>query len=340
MTSHKKKYALLLLADENYLEKTKAVFYAAVRYGNWQYELILLAYEILTPEKLEWFKVHQIKIIHIDRFTFPFENIKPEHRVYYAKIYLFNPYFKKYHKIIYLDTDTIIRKDIRGLVKYRGFRAADDHLSPPLIYQFNNSGEPYENSKMNRYFSRKTLFKRSFNTGVMVIPSKHNSLENYNKLITLANTYACYSSFYEQGILNLFLLNKRKKLPYVFNNYYITVTNKLPKYINRTKKHSVILHFIGPHKPWDMESICYDEWQKLYTMAKSLEKWSFPLNKAKTGFFDIIKTDIDIAYHIYQKKHKPNIKNTWHRISWHIEMFLKRFMPAIYRVLKKKFGKE
>jgi len=264
-----KKFALALLADENYLEYTKQVYYTAIVYGNWQYDLILLAYDIKDERILEWYDTKNIKIYHINKQTLNLNNDLIKSHIHFSKIYLFHPFFSIYEKIIFLDTDIIIRKDLNRLLNYTSFAAADDCVKWPIINQFVINHNNYEQAEINQYFNKKTLYKTCFNTGVMVIHTKNNRNEEYNELISLCNSYGHLSTYFDQGILNLGLYNKRHRLPYVYNDYYSAETFNRTGVIKRhSDKDAVILHIFYPHKPWDSKSSYFKEWQRNFLNAQ------------------------------------------------------------------------
>ncbi len=287
----KNKKAIALLADSNYLPHTRQVFYSAVCHGNWTHELLLLAYELDDHTDLSWFHKHHIQIIHIDRHTLPIEGLPPERMVYYGKLYLFHPRFSQYQQIIYLDTDMIIRKDLTGLLRYQGLAACHDVFRVPLIHQFTPLGTAREIAPAKQLIPKKWQKKISFNTGMMVIPTAHNTEQRMQQLMEKAARFAKYSQYYEQGVINLQFIQTRKPVPYVYNDYFSSEPFNRKGLFKRSGDHdAVILHIIHPHKPWDPQSPHYKEWH--HRTMQSASAQTLTPGGEKPSQWSVIRVDI------------------------------------------------
>ncbi|TVR77450.1 MAG: hypothetical protein EA412_11150 [Chitinophagaceae bacterium] len=324
------KNALVLLADSHYLEHTKVVFYTAVKFGNWKGDCVLLAYEIDDSVSLEWFKERDIKIVSVNRETFDFTSIEKEKFVYFAKLYLFHPFWNNYDKLIYLDTDVIVRKDINPLLKYKDFAAAHDCFQYTLIHQFSPPGKPYKDAFINNHFPRKVLRKISFNTGVMVIQSKKNTIEQYRELINLTNSYGSHSVFYDQGVINLHFIQKRQRIPYVFNDYYASEFHGKGGFIKRKNdRDAVILHIIHPFKPWNENCIYHNEWKSHYQQSlKELRPQAKPI---KASLFSIYKVDLISRLRIVEIYTRGSLAKTVGYASWRTGQYFRKALSVFYK---------
>lgn len=326
MKENNQNHALALLADNNYLEYTKQMFYSARRYGNWRDELLLIAFEIPDDERLQWFRERNIKIEHISRNEFDFQNIPDDKAVFFAKLHLFKPRYNRYRKIIFLDTDMIIRKDINKLKEFNSFAAADDCFQYPLIHQLSRPGKPYEDAEINEHYSQDTLKKISFNTGVMVIPTEHNNEEHYQKLVQLTDKFGMQSVFFDQGVLNLHFIHSRKRIPYVYNDYYAS------EYFNRrgllrrfNDRDAVILHIIHPCKPWDERCTYHGEWKRRLHAALT-EKMPRPGGVAPTKF-SVWKVDLINSLSIKEIYFKGAVVKFVRYNLWRVGQFLRKHSP-------------
>ena len=131
-----------------------------------------------------------------------------------------------YKKILYLDCDTIILKDISDIFKIEG-----DVVITAL-------------KKIKNIIYNGT--QKGFNAGVMVISEKYLNDKTYNDLIDLANRNLLTGN---QNVLNFYFKDKISCMPLCYN----TCLDQL-KYINR--KDIKILHFIE-YKPWLNKSTKY-----------------------------------------------------------------------------------
>lgn len=287
----KSKKALALLADSNYLPHTRQVFYSAVCQGNWSYDRLLLAYELNENTDLSWFQKHHIQVIHIDRYTLPIKGLPPERTVYYGKLYLFHPRFSRYEQIIYLDVDMIVRKDLTGLLRYQRFAACHDLFRKPLIHQFTPLGIPRETTPARKLIPKKWQKKISFNTGMMVIPTAKNTDRLMQQLLEKAARFAKYSQYYEQGVINLQFIHKRKPIPYVYNDFYSSEPFNRRGLFRRSGDHdAVILHIIHPHKPWNPQSPHHKEW--LTNIRKAAKAQTLKPDGVKPSKWSVMRVSI------------------------------------------------
>lgn len=329
------KNALVLLANNKYLEYTKQIFYSARKLGNWQGDLVLLAYEIPDDDRFNWFRERGIKIERINRDSFQFKNISPAKSVYFAKLDLFHPKWNHYSKIVYLDTDMIIRKDINNLLKFNSFAAADDCFQYPLIHQFSPPGKPYKEAEINLHYSQKTLNKISFNTGVMVIPAARNNEKQYVELLQLTEQFGRHSVFYDQGVLNLYFIENRIRIPYVYNDYFVSEHFNRRGLLRRfNDRDAVILHIIHPHKPWNEQCTYHSEWKHRLNAALT-KKLPQPQGKSPSSF-SIQKIDIINLLSIKEIYFKGAVVRQFKYSVWRAGQFLRQRLPFLHRLIKKK----
>ena len=108
------KKLLVTIADKNYLNISKHLFSNILNKGFWIDDMMLITTENIDEKSLQWFFDNGIIIKKYPQYT-PAEkwySMLPEgvlQPIVCSKIYLFNSEFKKWDKILYLDSDIIIR---------------------------------------------------------------------------------------------------------------------------------------------------------------------------------------------------------------------------------------
>ena len=99
---------LVTLADKNYILQAKQLFSSVYHNAGWKGDYMLLACEI-PEDELTWFKEKGILIKYCKPLLDDTRSIGS------AKFYLFTKEFKEWDKIIYLDSDIIVRASLDEL---------------------------------------------------------------------------------------------------------------------------------------------------------------------------------------------------------------------------------
>ncbi|MCC5917964.1 MAG: hypothetical protein JJU02_11630 [Cryomorphaceae bacterium] len=261
-----KDHALVLVVDNNYLEYAKQVIACSRLQGHWNEDYVLITHEI-SDEKCRWFTDRGVHIFKAKSFINKSvkENkadVWPE--VVYAKLYLLHPYFARWKKLVYLDTDVIVRKDIRHLLSYENFAAREETMGQKLIYQFIPDLKYLSKSHKDAIHSLPhNLMASSFNVGVMMIPSANNTQSQFDHIVEMAEKMYGLAYFPEQAVFNLFYFGRWKNIPYVYNDFFVHDWF-IPR---KTPVEAVILHLMGNPKPWQEESPFHEEWKLNYQKA-------------------------------------------------------------------------
>ncbi|MCC5918672.1 MAG: hypothetical protein JJU02_15225 [Cryomorphaceae bacterium] len=262
--------AIAVLADEGHLEMTKQIIYSSFVFGKWKGEYILLAHNIEDTNKLQWFADRRIHIIQTKNLL----DIPGETGIYYSKLHLFHPECRHWNSILYLDTDMMVQWDLNDLSKKRGFAAANDCAKFNLLHQFSprdRNLKTEEFAEIKNVLQGYDLFQTAFNAGMMVIDSRNNTSERYKAIIDLAQTFHPWSTYGDQGILNLYFQKSRIKLPYVYNDFYQSDDfNRRGFFRRKSPADAVILHLTYPYKPWDKRSEFYPLWHEYTQKADFL----------------------------------------------------------------------
>lgn len=250
-----KKDAIMLISNNNNINYLKQVILSAKINANWKGDFIILI-DNVDEKKLRWYKKNNITILNLP------PPIKKDFgkwpRIVFYKYYLLHPIMKKWNKIIYLDADIIILRNIDNLLKIKGFGAAYESRYSPLTHQIRNKN-PQTYKKLKSKYNLRT---KSFNSGVLVVNTKMCSNEKFEDLIKLTKKYWDIIWFPEQAILNFYFYKKFERISFAYNDTYPADKHVFDAYYFNHKIKSAILHFYTDYKPWNRNNVWHKEWLK------------------------------------------------------------------------------
>lgn len=322
-----KKSILLTVANENYLEYAKQLYSGAYFKGKWRGKVGLIT-DSNNKKKLEWFLKRGIKIFNHKLH----KDLKKKDSIYsnttlFLKFEIFNPKYKIYDQIIFIDCDVIIKKDITGLLHLsEPIHACEDYFmckhrgsKPRLRYQFNDENE----SLIKELKKEHNLKRTSINTGVLVINPKKINL-SYDKIISAAIKYKEIAHYRDQSILNLFIKKwTHLSIPYNF------VTDVFPDKFE--KKESIIIHTIVIN-PWEEKSRYYKNWITSYRKADQID-FNTNTNK-KPGTY--LKSSFSLTLYLELHKFENHLRyEIFHKFLGKIGPKIKELSPRAYNFLKK-----
>jgi hypothetical protein len=203
---------------------------------------------------------------HFVRYRCP-ENIRrsiPGHALrafsdlVYAKYECFE-LLNSYSRVIWLDTDLLIKGDTKGLLDRSLGGAAFAREDKPLRFNFSSDIDGFD---MDRPF---------FNAGVFVISDRVLGWENAKPWLMDATVrYAPQIVLGEQGILNLWLQHQG-----------VEPSDLLPEYnVFRHRpgiEHARVIHAVGHHKPW--MDFGDEKWNEDYVLWLAMGGTPCPLRK-------------------------------------------------------------
>jgi lipopolysaccharide biosynthesis glycosyltransferase len=154
---------------------------------------------------------------------------------------------RSYSKAIYIDSDTIICRDIQPLLDFQPIGA---------IAAFQ---EGQVNLEDNPSFKDAAYF----NSGVMVINMPYWRAQRvHEKAIKLAKTFEDWTGSTDQDVLNVLFRNNWTPLPMAFNY----LVNLFP---DVELKDPLVVHWAGKKKPW-LSSSKNDTWKQTWKYYKNL----------------------------------------------------------------------
>lgn len=215
-------------------------------------------------------------------------------------------------RIVYIDCDTIIQKDISEMftVNLNGNWIA---AAPEMFDMDNPTARDLYKNTVRLYEHRMNLNPRYFNSGVMVI-----DLEKVgkNRFVPEFKNTSALSVFPDQDILN-FLGNPYAVMPLSFNamaDFHLWRFREVAQSINhrRNMENAFIIHFAGVTKPWEIrgeeEENCdlykvmvpYDKYYEAAILVKDVLDDSF-FESVEKNYFDNKMTS-DMCKVIFRKR--------------------------------------
>lgn len=334
-----KRNLLVTLADSNYVVQARQLFSSAYWNAGWDGDCMLLAHNIPENE-LEWF--HQKGILIKKCEPLHDEEIgKGYSPIVLDKFYLFSTEFKKWEKIIYLDSDIIINGPLYSITKINGFSAVVSTLK--LKEQFNQGSNAF-----TELSGKYNLAGKSCNTGIMAFSTSIIKDDTFLKLKEIFNSFYASILYADEAVLNLYFYGHWKKLPRVFG---LDVNLLLNFNIRKKNIKSIVLHFIRNEfsgiKPWDPASPYYPEWD--YNLKRSddidlksiqkMKKWSSFKIHCYSSLYDFY---FFIFYFYYCNRTIKAIRRTVvsiihlpERVLGLAGSLIKRINPWLYSRIKK-----
>ncbi|MBD5405036.1 glycosyltransferase [bacterium] len=201
-----------------------------------------------------------IKDFNLDKlFTTNHLTISAYFRLFVGKI------FSKYKKILYLDCDLVLTRDVAELflmdIKEYPIAAVPDVMISNSLYMTGFNQVTWKHFKKymkdNFNFSNQKTY---FNSGVMIIDiGKFNNIE-LDYLINLAQNNTKF--FHDQNVLNVAFQNNYYKLPTIWNfpwdikfhsindSYKHTLPNNILSLYEEYDMIPAIIHYTSHEKPW------------------------------------------------------------------------------------------
>ena len=323
-----KKNLLVTLADANFVKQAKQLFASVYFNAGWEGDYLLIANGI-SEEDLDWFRNKGILVYDAPLL----DNLRQGEKTYppivLSKFYLFQEYFKKWQKIIFLDADIIVRRPLDYLLGLPGFSAAQA-VSFRLKDEFID-----DNERIKEIREKYDLNGPALATGVLVIDSDLIAVNTFNEIVALYERFKDVYQYSEESTLNLYFYKNWTPLP--------TIYNSMPNYMRRIygiKKNNllaIVLHFVCEKiKPWEEGNLYYPEWSENFKKADMID-----LFKRPKGLLMYSKCRL-LRYNLYLKfKEKMSFTRRIYffvdRQIGRVGLYLKKNYPPIYsRLIKVK----
>ena len=196
---------------------------------------------------------------------------------YYGKYLIFR--LTQYDKIIYLDTDLLIKKNI-------------DHL-----FDYDTTNSIYMTYDVGYYLNDLYFKQNKFNSGVIILKPSFDVFNNCYNALRENKNMICDNSSTDQEIFNL--LNETHIINVEYLNFKYNYISVLGDNKDIVKEDVVIIHFILHPKPWniiDFEENVIDK--KIYFTSKIfLSEWlDLYFNMTKELLDNMTCRNVDFSY--------------------------------------------
>ncbi len=194
------------------------------------------------------YKNYEVNYINVDKNIFKNFNITIDYisiETYFR--YILADLLPNMEKILYLDVDLVVNGDIKNLWNEN-------------IEEYYCAAVEDINFDVNEYKYKIGLDKDDIyiNAGVILFNLKKMRDDKISeKFFENNNKYKNLIKYQDQDIINITLQKNIKKIEYIYN-----FTSKTARIYPKLVKNAVIIHFVGPKKPW--KKISFNYLKRLY----------------------------------------------------------------------------
>jgi hypothetical protein len=239
----------------NYIDYSKQVFNSFKKYNKYDCDLMLFGCD-LTQEVIEHYQKNNILVKNIPRKELEgFGRSSSWSNVIYMKYYLFHKDMKKWDQIVFCETDTLVRKDIRKLFDVKGIFATPNNGDIKNHFE-NIKGSKEHELLFEELNNNYNINAGAFNAGAFFFNTDIINDTTFDELIDLSKKYSLIATYPEQSILSLYWNNWKKismLYHYLGNSRYFDKTNIDKVYI---------IHALC--KPWKETSVYHSMWKENY----------------------------------------------------------------------------
>ncbi len=268
------KAVLVTLADRHYVAAAKALFASAHLNGGWTGSYLLLAHG-LSDEEIAWFTSRGILVKKTEAF---FDHpIGGMSETLTCKFHLFSEDFRQWDRVVYIDGDSLVLRNLAGLLECDDFSAVTDSGSP-LFWQVKNperivdtAQRKMAEAEFEEFLKNYNLSELTFCAGFFVFNPKKLDSNTLEKMMDLCRRFNRLSNFGEQLMFNILFYRQWRELPRLYNvqpqlnsgSYWWKNVHALP---------AMIIHYIGPTKPWKLPwSRAFKVWNEYLLKSEKID---------------------------------------------------------------------
>jgi len=272
------KGSVAFICDSNYVIPTAVAITSLICNKNQDtyYDIYIIAVDLLEREIEKFYEFKESNTdIHIIKASLEkFEGLWEKRYITAATYLKFDlpDFIPSQDKLLYLDSDVIIQKDLSDLFK----------IDIKDYYVGAVKDVPLIDNNLN--------IKNYFNAGVMFLNLKLMRESNASSALLNIGKSANKLTYQDQDCFNIIFDKKVKLLPIIYNffyNFFLQDKKYTLEYINECfgtyyssldniKKDSFIIHLVGRYKPWIyFDSVFVHEWDEYF------KKSPFKLHKLK-----------------------------------------------------------
>lgn len=256
---------IVAITDSKYVNPLNVTIYSAIKNKNKnsKYNFFIIGVDLHLLDTLKLYEQSTdetpITIIQNDNIYKKYSKI--DTHVTNTDMFKFDipNLFPNFDKILYLDGDIIVQKDLSDLYN---MDLEDNYVAANL--------QPYE-----QFPGQKNLkLEKYFNNGVMLLNLKKMREDNISDKMLKYKIFRLPRGFVTQNTFNVILQSKVKNIDETYNTCVNSLDKKKYKNINKFLKSRAIIHFAGTMKPWSDPKVLYaSTWEKYHNEFK--EKYKF-----------------------------------------------------------------
>ena len=257
---------MFLAADDNYAPFVATTMASILKNTKSHIDFYVLSDGITAKNKAKianerkWFKNFSLRFIEIEQELTELHALGRFSRAMYGRFFI-PDLIPNIKKVIYLDADMIVKKDIKTLYDIDLEQYALAAVATPSQIQKNN------NRRLNKYCSAGIPANHKyFNSGMLLMNAEKWRKEDVKEqLISIALKHSGNKNFVypDQDALNINFANNYKEVNQIMNNELHTLNIYLDEEKNngiteeKLINNTVVLHYSGNDKPWNNSRMKY-----------------------------------------------------------------------------------
>lgn len=257
---------LVMTADANFIDKVEAVISSAYFNGKWDGDFLLIS-NCSDDNIKKRFNEKGVHYVYLNDGFFHVLNVfKTEYMsktnwsiaILYRYVLFILDFFKKWNRVLYLDSDAIVCEKL-DLSDLKGdFFAVEDWV-PMGDFFHSDIGDTYNEERQNFFDDIRKDFNIepedfAINSGVIIFRPEIMTEKKKEEFISTNKKYVHRAKYPDQLILNLVFREELTLISNIYNSRYL--------YCPPHGKKAKILHPCGPHKIWEDSHPNYPLWIK------------------------------------------------------------------------------
>ena len=273
---------IVLICDRNFVIPTAVCIESVIssKAADTKLEFHIVAENILDNQSKFLIRFNQYENVHLEIIPVGESSLAQYHHdtartfraATMAALYKFSipDLFPELDKILYMDGDTITKKDLTELWK--------NDISGCFAGVVVDSGVLYSQSRTVK------RFPQYFNSGVLLLNLQQMRDENCTERLIECKKSENESTLVDQNVLNTIFEDRVRFLPLTYNFLFTNLTRAAERYTEKTlvegirkqydvsyssigeiMENAVVVHFSSRDKPWKkMDNLWHDEWFAIY----------------------------------------------------------------------------
>ena len=234
---------LAVVANKRYLNPAKSLFFGAYNTGQWEEDMAFVPFTDVTDEEATWFETRGISVQRFDAPT-DTSQLTEAQAAQFHKLNLFRTNFKKWKRVVYLDCDILLLRNMQSLaaLETSGKLMVDGEDWPTgLASQFSPTQAPALFEELEKEVV--DISVPNFNTSSMIFDTELITDDTYASLVKLLHKYQPILKNGDQPVINLHFYDRWKQLP----------PDTLGFFQAPNAASSIGLHFCNWNAPWALD---------------------------------------------------------------------------------------